>query len=62
MQPTPVRQLPPQHRNGNLLDNLAFGDSTVATKYNVSLTSVIEVRFGDRPRSHYPWNPSRPIW
>jgi hypothetical protein len=45
-----------------LLDNLAFGSGAASSMHNVSLTFGVEVHFGVRPRSYYPWNPSRHIW
>jgi hypothetical protein len=45
-----------------LLDNLAFGSGAASSMHNVSLTFGVEVHFGVRPRSYFPWNPSRHIW
>lgn len=45
-----------------LLDNLSFGSGAASSMHNVSLTFGVEVHFGVRPRSYYPWNPSRHIW
>jgi hypothetical protein len=43
-------------------DQLALGNDGVATQHNVTLTFGLEWRFGARPRSYWPWNPSRHIW
>lgn len=43
-------------------DQLSFGDSDVRTQNNLTLTFGLEWRFGVRPRSYWPWYPSRHIW
>jgi hypothetical protein len=43
-------------------DQLALGNNGVATQHDLTLTFGLEWRFGARPRSYWPWNPSRHIW
>ncbi len=43
-------------------DQLALGNSGVATQHDFTLTFALEWRFGAHPRSYWPWNPSRHIW
>jgi Outer membrane protein beta-barrel domain len=43
-------------------DQLALGNSGVATQHDLTLTFGLEWRFGAHPRSYWPWNPSRHIW
>ena len=43
------------------LDNLAFGDSAVDTQHNLTLVLGLEYRAGVRPKSYWPWYPSRKI-
>jgi Outer membrane protein beta-barrel domain len=43
-------------------DQLALGNSGVATQHDLTLTFGLEWRFGVHPRSYWPWNPSRHIW
>jgi hypothetical protein len=45
-----------------LTDYLAFDGSDVPTQNNLTLTAGLEWRFGARPRSYWPWHPSRHIW
>jgi hypothetical protein len=45
-----------------LTDQLALGNSGVATQHNITLTFGLEWRFGFHRRSYWPWNPSRQIW
>ena len=45
-----------------ILDNLSFGDGSLATMHNVSITAGMEMRFGARPASYWPWRSSRRIW
>jgi hypothetical protein len=45
-----------------LTDYLAFDGSDVPTQNNLTLTFGLECRFGARPRSYWPWHPSRHIW
>ena len=39
------------------LDNVAFGGSNVDLMHNLSLTGGIELRFGGRRPSYWPWRP-----
>ena len=43
-------------------DQLAIGNTGVATQHDLTLTFGLEWRFGVHPRSYWPWNPSRHIW
>jgi hypothetical protein len=43
-------------------DQLALGNSGLATQHDLTLTVGLEWRFGVHPRSYWPWNPSRHIW
>ncbi len=45
-----------------VLDNLSYGADGVDTMHNISLTAGMEVRFGSRPASYWPWRASRKIW
>jgi len=45
-----------------VLDNLSFGADGVDTLHNISLTAGMELRFGSRPQSYWPWQSSRHIW
>jgi hypothetical protein len=43
-------------------DNLSIGDAGLPTMNNLTLTLALEWHYGVRPRSYWPWNPSRHIW
>ena len=43
-------------------DQLAVGNTGVQTQHNLTLTFGLEWRFGVRPKSYWPWNPSRHIY
>jgi hypothetical protein len=43
-------------------DQIGIGNSGVATQHDLTLTFALEWRLGARPRSYWPWNPSRHIW
>lgn len=45
-----------------VLDNLSYGADGVDTLHNISLTAGLELRFGARPASYWPWRSSRRIW
>jgi|GEM_PF-1413385 len=45
-----------------VLDNLSLGADEVNTMHNISLTAGMEIRFGARPASYWPWRSSRSIW
>jgi hypothetical protein len=45
-----------------LTDYLAFDDSVVPTQNDLALRFGLEWRFGVRPRSYWPWYPSRHVW
>jgi hypothetical protein len=38
-------------------DNLAVSGSGLSTMHNLSLTAGVEVHFGNRPTSYFPWSP-----
>jgi len=46
----------------DIINNLALGDGRTSTMNNVSITTGMEVRFGARPSSYWPWRSSRRIW
>ncbi len=39
------------------MDNLAFSSQTIDSMHNLSLTFGVEIHFGGRRRSYYPWHP-----
>jgi hypothetical protein len=43
-------------------DHLALGNSGVNTLNDLTLVCGLEWRFGSRPQSYWPWNPSRHMW
>jgi hypothetical protein len=43
-------------------DQLALGNSGIATQHDLTLTFGLEWRFGLHPKSYWPWNPSDHIW
>ncbi|MCI0492188.1 MAG: porin family protein [Planctomycetes bacterium] len=43
-------------------DQLALGQNGIPTQHNLTLTFGLEWRFGARPKSYWPWYPSRHIW
>jgi hypothetical protein len=45
-----------------LTDQLACHSNGIPTLNNITLTVGLEWRFGARPRSYWPWHPSRHIW
>lgn len=45
-----------------LTDYLSVGSNDVATQHNLALVLGVECRFGARPQSYWPWNPSRHHW
>ena len=45
-----------------ILDNLAIGDDRISTMHNVSLTASMEMRFGARPATYWPWRTSKKVW
>jgi hypothetical protein len=45
------------------LDNVAFGSAHgMGTMHHISLTGGIELRFGGRRTSYWPWSPDRNWW
>jgi hypothetical protein len=42
-------------------DQLAIGQNGIPTQHNLTLTVGLEWRFGARPKSYWPWYPSRHI-
>jgi hypothetical protein len=45
-----------------IIDNLAFGADGVNTLNNFSFTAGMDLRFGAKPNSYWPWRTSRRIW
>jgi hypothetical protein len=45
-----------------VMDNLAFGADGVDTMNNFTFTAGLDMRFGARPGSYWPWRSSRTIW
>jgi len=43
-------------------DNLSFGDHTLDTMHNFSLTVGAEIRFGGQSPSYFPWHGNTTIW
>jgi hypothetical protein len=43
-------------------DQISVGDNGIATQHNLALLFGVECRFGARPKSYWPWNPSSYIW
>ena len=44
------------------LDNIACGSSGIRNMNNLSFTLGVELRYGGKPRSYYPWQPAKYIW
>ena len=45
-----------------VVDNLAFGADNIDTMNNISLTASMEMRFGAKPATYWPWRTSRKVW
>ncbi len=45
-----------------LVDNIVAGSGHISSMHNVALLGGVEVHFGARPKSYWPWTPSRHIW
>ena len=45
-----------------VLDNLSISADGVDTMHNISLTAGMELRFGSRPESYWPWQSKRHVW
>jgi len=45
-----------------ILDNVAFGSEGLRTMHNVSLVLGVEVHWGAKPKSYWPWRPGRHVW
>ena len=43
-------------------DQLSLGSNGIPTQHNLTLTFGLEWHFGARPKSYWPWYPSRYIW
>ena len=41
----------------DVIDNLAFSSETVDTMHNVSFSFGVDIHFGGRRRSYFPWHP-----
>lgn len=46
----------------DLMDNIAIGSSGIDTMNNLTFTFGVEVHFGGRKKSYYPWNPGIRRW
>ena len=44
------------------LDNIACGSAGLNNMNNLSFSLGMELRFGGKPRSYYPWQPAKFIW
>jgi hypothetical protein len=44
---------------GELIDNFTFAGSGIESMHSVSLTAGLELRFGGRRKSYFPWDPGR---
>jgi hypothetical protein len=45
-----------------LTDQIGIGNSGIDMQHDLTFTFALEWRLGARPRSYWPWNPSRHIW
>jgi hypothetical protein len=45
-----------------IADQIGVGNSGIATQHDITFMFALEWRMGARPRSYWPWNPSRHIW
>ena len=45
-----------------VLDNISLGADGLDTQQSISLTAEMELRFGARPESYWPWRSSRRVW
>ncbi|WP_428308194.1 hypothetical protein [Lacipirellula sp.] len=45
-----------------IMDNLAWGSEGVSTTHNVSFTAGMNIRYGARKPSYWPWRTSRHSW
>ncbi len=43
-------------------DQLSWGERGVATQHNLTLNFGLEMRYGAKRKSYFPWNPSSHIW
>lgn len=43
-------------------ENWAVGNSQIDMMHNVTLSGGVEIRFGGRRPSYWPWNPNRRMW
>lgn len=57
-----IRHLPWLAWRFEALDNISFGSDGVSSVQNISLTAGMELHFGARPNSYWPWRSSRRIW
>ncbi|MBI3467214.1 MAG: hypothetical protein HY000_29730, partial [Planctomycetes bacterium] len=44
---------------GEFVDNFTFAGSGIESMHNLTLTAGLELRFGGRRMSYFPWDPSR---
>ncbi|BBO31274.1 hypothetical protein [Lacipirellula parvula] len=45
-----------------IMDNLAWGSEGISTTHNVSFTAGMNIRYGARKPSYWPWRTSRSTW
>ena len=43
-------------------DNIAFSDAGLNSMHNVGITFGVEIHYGARPKTYWPWHPSRHMW
>jgi len=46
----------------DVVDNIALPGAGIDMQHNLSFTAGVEVRYGGRRTSYFPWNPSRKLW
>jgi len=46
----------------DLTNNIALGNGELNTMNNLSLSAGVEVHFGGRRKSYFPWSPSTSLW
>lgn len=56
------QQTPWMAWRAEIMDNLAWGSEGVSTTHNVSFTAGMEIRYGARKPSYWPWRTSRNSW
>lgn len=56
------QQTPWMAWRAEIMDNLAWGSEGVSTTHNISFTAGMELRYGARKPSYWPWRTSRNSW